>query len=178
MTTEQQESLQEIGKAAMSSITEMIDATNRERAAESFSDSLTREQCIKILTEECGIECDDEDLETLREAVASNIEDETCEPDGWEFDEDSAREAIQEDPLEITMRSDWVSSKDEMVPSEYCILLCTGGPAVRIIGDLDGGEPTSARLQVQDWFTPWTDCFFSSDEDEDLLAYASNFFFA
>lgn len=177
MTTEQASSLQEIGRNAMLGITEMIDATDKERAAAAFAKSLSREQCIKILTNECSIQCDDEELDELQDAVATNIEDETCSPDGFEFDEDDARERIQEDPLEITVRSDWVSTSDEMKPSEYCILLTTGGPAVRIIGDLEDGEATSAKLQTQEWGTPWTDYESSSEEDEDLLTYASNFYF-
>lgn len=179
MTTEQISSLQEIGRNAMLGITEMIDATDKERAAAAaFAKSLSREQCVKILTEECGIQCyDDEDLDELQDAVAANIEDETCSPDGFEFDEDDARERIQEDPLEITVRSDWVSTSDEMKPSEYCILLATGGPAVRIIGDLEDGEATSAKLQTQEWGTPWTDYKSLYEEDEDLLTYARNFYF-
>ncbi|MDR6858912.1 hypothetical protein J2W96_005244 [Variovorax guangxiensis] len=39
---------------------------------------------------------------------------------------------------------------------EFEILLCTGGPTVRIVGDLDHhGEPDRARIEYQDWFEPW-----------------------
>jgi hypothetical protein len=41
-------------------------------------------------------------------------------------------------------------------PSEFMILLCTGGPAVRIRGELDRySEPEKPRIEYQDWFTPW-----------------------
>jgi hypothetical protein len=41
---------------------------------------------------------------------------------------------------------------------EYRILLCTGGPAVQITGNLSSyNEPAAATLQHQDWFLPWTD---------------------
>ncbi len=52
----------------------------------------------------------------------------------------------------------------------------TGGPATRIIGELnEHGEPTRARLQVQDWGTPWTD--YRGGDQETLLTYARCFYF-
>jgi len=60
----------------------------------------------------------------------------------------------------------------------YEILLCTGGPAVRIIGDLDDNkQPESANLQYQDWFTPWIDYYLHDDEEQVLLRFAQNFYF-
>jgi hypothetical protein len=55
--------------------------------------------------------------------------------------------------------------------------LTTGGPAVRIIGELDGGEVESARLEVQDWGTPWTEHCTTGDDNEALLSYARCFYF-
>lgn len=99
---------------------------------------------------------------------------------------DEARRAIEEDALSVEVRSDWYSptaSHPETEPYEYNILLCTGGPAVRIIGTLsEHGEPKTARLEVQDWFTPWT-AFRplvspdNYDSEPILLAYASCFYF-
>jgi hypothetical protein len=92
-------------------------------------------------------------------------------------DEESALETIQEDPLSVQVRSDWYTPGEEDVkPSEYEILLSTGGPASRILGDLDEyGQPTRARLEVQDWFKPWTEYF---DVDHKiLLRYAQCFYF-
>jgi general stress protein YciG len=67
---------------------------------------------------------------------------------------DAAREAIQEDPLEVSVRGGWHSPGEESEDEEYLILLCTGGPAVRIVGELRNKEPHTARLQYQDWGTP------------------------
>jgi hypothetical protein len=135
-----------------------------------------------ILTDECGIECsDDETVETLREAVAANIADETCEPEGFEFNEGEARERIQEDALSLEVRSDWYSpgadaDDDARKPAEFCLLLTTGGPAVRIVGDLDEhGEPSRPRLQVQDWGKPWTE--YLDADSAVLLAYCQCFYF-
>lgn len=89
---------------------------------------------------------------------------------------DDAERAISEHPLSIAVRSDWYSPGEEKPPAgEYEILLCTGGPAVRIRGDLDRGTPTSARLEHQDWFKPWTQ-YHLADQSV-LLAYAQHFWF-
>jgi hypothetical protein len=92
---------------------------------------------------------------------------------------EDAYQAIQEDALSVEVRSEWhePGAKDEL--GEYRILLCTGGPAVQIIGDLHDrlSEPETARLQYQDWFTPWTDYPLDSEEEEALLTYARCFWF-
>lgn len=98
-----------------------------------------------------------------------------CDSSEEYHDDDKAREAIQEDALHVQVRSDWVAAGDALEPAEYNILLCTGGPAVRIIGDLTNNEPDSARLEYQDWGTPWTE-YREADEDT-LLQYAKCFYF-
>jgi len=92
--------------------------------------------------------------------------------------EESERERIQEHPLCIQVRSGWYTPGDSDVkPGEFEILLCTGGPAVRIMGDLDDhGQPTRAYMQYQDWNTPWTD-YYESGAGADLLEYATHFFY-
>lgn len=90
-------------------------------------------------------------------------------------DEDDARQRIQEDPLSVEVRSDWASPGEELTAGEFQILLCTGGPAVRIMGELDRGEPVRAWLEYQDWGTPWTQYFDASSDT--LCQYASHFFF-
>lgn len=90
-------------------------------------------------------------------------------------DEDDARQRISEDPLEVTVRSGWVSVGEDMEADEFQILLCTGGPAVRILGELDQhGYPCRAWMEYQDWGTPWTQYFGA--EQPRLVAYASHFF--
>lgn len=91
-------------------------------------------------------------------------------------DEDGARQAILEDALDVQVRSDWGKPGD-LEPGEYMILLCTGGPAVRIIGQLDSCYPASAQIEYQDWGTPWTALPTSSAEEADLLTYASQFYY-
>lgn len=118
-------------------------------------------------------------VESIKEMMArlSHVEDcdgdiETCElaPDQLGLaqmdmdineyhDADKAKEAIDESPLSVEVRSGWRSTDnpDAFEAEEYRILLCTGGPAVRIIGTLNYSVPDSARIEYQDWGTPWTE---------------------
>lgn len=99
------------------------------------------------------------------------------DPDSW-HDEERARERIQEDALSVEVRSDWHTPGDETSEAtEYCILLTTGGPAARIVGDLDRGQPTRARFEYQDWFKPWTEAYTDSADDAVMLQYAQQFYF-
>lgn len=92
---------------------------------------------------------------------------------------DTAQQTIQEDALSVEVRSDWHNPCDADVPvMEYTILLCTGGPAVRIIGELDKyAEPETARIEFQDWYIPWEDYPLTDKEQDIVIAYAQNFYF-
>lgn len=93
---------------------------------------------------------------------------------------DDAREALQNDPLSVETRGGWVSIGSggaDNPPEEFKILLCTGGPAVQIRGELDSnGEPYRAWIEYQDWGTPWVQYFDASQET--LLAYCREFIFS
>ena len=91
---------------------------------------------------------------------------------------DDAYRRIQEDPLSVQVRSGWYTPGDTYSPEEFEILLCTGGPAVRIIGALDGYmQPARPQLQYRDWGTPWTEYFGDNLDREALLAYCNQFWF-
>lgn len=99
---------------------------------------------------------------------------------GTQVDGQDPEEAIQEKPLSVEVRSGWVSNyQDRMIAAEYNILLCTGGPAVRIIGELNQHEePESARLEHQDWGTSWTEFFIPRGKARDaLLQFAFQFYY-
>ena len=101
--------------------------------------------------------------------------------DGEELDCDQIQERIQESILDVEVRTDWHSpGDDDNKPTEYLILLSTGGPACRVIGDLDSYcQPTNAKLEYQDWGTPWTRFYndMTDDDDHALLMYARQFYF-
>ena len=97
---------------------------------------------------------------------------------GDEAAEDAARTEIEDLPLEVTVRSGWQRPGEAMEPEEYQILLCTGGPAVRITGALDRwGEPATAALEYADWGTPWTDYPANDEEAQALLEFARQFYY-
>lgn len=92
-------------------------------------------------------------------------------------------EEIQDLPLSIEVRSGWhlptyTTYMTNPSPEEYRILLCTGGPAVQITGDLnDYAEPITAKLQYQDWFTPWENYHLTANEEQILLDFAQLFYY-
>ena len=116
---------------------------------------------------------EDDELEVLEAAAG----------DSTDQDEDAREQAertIGEDPLCIDVRSGWQIIGETLVPSEFRILLCTGGPAVQIIGDLgEHNEPYGeAHIQYQDWFTPWSTLTgVSSDDQVALDTYCRQFYF-
>ena len=99
-------------------------------------------------------------------------------------DNDDEREAaegtIRDDPLSIEVRGEWrpLGTAEEGA-SEFKIELCTGGPAVRIVGELNSYcEPEEARIEYQDWFTPWqTLASVNDDQSDALLEYCRVFCF-
>lgn len=85
--------------------------------------------------------------------------------------------SIQEDPLSVEVRTGWYNpGSQDAQPEEYQILLCTGGPACRIIGELENGQPCSAKIEHQDWGTPWTEYRMDSEEEADAVKYAQQFY--
>jgi len=113
---------------------------------------------------------------------------------GMDSSIEDAEQRIHEDTLSVSVRSGWYNPCDagkDTAPAEYEILLCTGGPAVRLIGELDGhGQPESCRMEVQDWFQPWAEYrpiagyrgtgknrYATYDSEKTLLAYARCFYF-
>lgn len=106
-------------------------------------------------------------LESIKEMVAN-----------LETKPDEARETIEADPLGVEIREGWHTPGERSDETEYTILLCTGGPAVRIIGELNEyHEPETARLEHQDWGTPWTEYRLSSKDEQILIQYASCFYY-
>lgn len=131
-------------------------------------------------------ECDGEECELSGQEIKEGLgycaspEDEATQDEREEYhDEDKAREMIENDPLSVQVRAgQWQNPGAEPErPDEYMILLCTGGPAVRITGELGlHGEPTTARIESQDWFIPW-EAYYREEHEGVLLEYARVFWF-
>ena len=115
----------------------------------------------------------EEENEELRELVASV----TIDGDQMESAE-AARERITESPLSVQVRSGWVDPGAEFEAEEFEILLSTGGPALRIRGELDQHkQPSRAYLQYQDWGTPWTDYVADNFDGDALATFCQQFYF-
>jgi hypothetical protein len=171
MTSEKtkEEQLQEIGRNAMECIAEMVRALecDYDRLAELRDERDTWEPEDKEEHRAGWAKCNPDEAAELAELIEDAGECESRE---------EAEQRIQEDPLSLEFRSGWTSSRDEMQPEEFCLLLETGGPAIRIIGEIDEhGEPSNPRLQAQDWFTQWTD--YRDQDDDTLLTYCRCFYF-
>lgn len=95
---------------------------------------------------------------------------------GENTSEEQAREAIECDPLSVEVRSGWASSTDEFEAEEFRIVLCTGGPHVELVGDLDRGTPSRVRVIYKDWGTSG-EYFPDSEEREAIETYCAQFYF-
>ena len=104
---------------------------------------------------------------------ASQLADDDAAADASE----KAQQAIHEDALSVQVRADWHDVGGSSEPTEFHILIATGSPAVRIIGTLDREEPDTARLEFQDWGTPWTPVPMTEEQAGAVLEYARAFYF-
>lgn len=87
-------------------------------------------------------------------------------------DEDALRERVAESVLAIQVRSNWHDVGDPAEDAEFYVLLSTGGPALRLIGDLDlHNQPTDVRMEYQDWGTPWTEHHPDHENWDDALEF-------
>ena len=138
-------------------------------------------QTIEALYE---LHCWDGDQETPLTTEAHSILDDI----GWDVEtgtpdslQDAVTEYAQEMPLSVTVRSDWHSPGETLESAEFQILMSWGGPACRIIGELDGGSvawQSGCRpvMQHQDWFKPWTESSYDIDTNA-LLWFCEQFYY-
>jgi hypothetical protein len=148
------------------------------------SESQARLQVESIVQMVAALSVDYDRLEELREFKESeglmntDAEEELHELSNAAGDctsEDEAMERIQEGPLSIEVRSGWHSLGETLEPSEFRIVLCTGGPHVEIRGELDSHkEPSRVRIMHSDWGTSGE--LFDFDHDA-VLTYCQQFYF-
>lgn len=169
--------LTDIGRAAYVAIDEMVTALNVDYARleelreerQAFLDQLAESESA---TERGRVS---DEFKEWKEAY----EDELKELDAASndcADREEAERRIHEDALSIEVRTGWYSIGERPDSFEFFILLTIGGPAVRIMGELDDNrEPARAWLEVQDWFQPWTE--YEDADESVLLDYARCFYF-
>lgn len=168
MTTETDTRAEDQARAQLEGIMEMV------KRVEHCQDCEGGEDC-ELTTEEiyAGINLWYSEADKINNNQATEEEREEY------HNEDLARQSIEEDPLSVEVRSDWHTPGGDSEATEYMILLCTGGPAVRVTGDLGSySQPKTATIEYQDWFTPWERLVPLTDEEHDaLLTFAQQFFF-
>ena len=122
---------------------------------------MNKEKDFQKETNESAISHIESIKEMLKKANSKNTE--TAEQGQTEIDED---------PLEIATGKEFDGTRT------YMILLGTGGPAMRIIGELNEyDQPDTAKYQFQDWFTPWTTAEITEEQEQTLIQYANYFYF-
>jgi hypothetical protein len=91
--------------------------------------------------------------------LACTLDTSAEEDHDWDDIREAADTHLRELPLSVEVRSGWVPYGDPGAaePEEFQILLCTGGPAVRIRGRFGNHGPAAAWFEHQDWGTPWTE---------------------
>jgi len=94
---------------------------------------------------------------------------------------EQTKESILNSALSVEFRSGWYSSPEsiaDLKPEEFKILLTWGGPALRVIGDLNQyKEPENIKMQYQDWGTYWTDFEITEEQQEALNWFCNCFYF-
>lgn len=121
-----------------------------------------------------------ESIQEMVEQLKKTREERQYGGDAAEMAYEKAEQTIQEDALSVEVRGAWHApgTESDIVSEEFQILLCTGGPAVRIMGKLGSGfEPVRAWIEYQDWGTPWTEYRLTAEEEETVLTYARCFYF-
>tara|TARA_R100000995_G_scaffold56117_1_gene27723 strand:- start:83 stop:502 length:420 start_codon:yes stop_codon:yes gene_type:complete len=118
------------------------------------------------------------------ESIVENFEAgsyiESSNPTTQEQEEklEEIKESILNSALSVEFRSGWSSNFNQLEIEQFKILLTWGGPALRVIGDLDQYKQCeNIKLQFQDWGTYWTDYELTEKEEESLNWFCNCFYF-
>lgn len=156
-------------------------------------------QCASVADMVAALECDFDRLQELRESRSDYVSESPLREsdavykwgaenpeDAAELadleqaaegcaDADEARERILEDALSVEVRTGWHTPGESGEPDEFRIVLCTGGPHVEFVGDLNRyGEPDRVRCMFTDWGESGE--LFDFDHDA-ALTYCRQFYF-
>lgn len=173
-TDSKYEELQAIGKGAAECIADMVAALecDYERLEE------LREARADWIAENPGNYIDPNDTRTNWPLACPDEAEELAELEeaaGDCEDREYAERRIQEDALSVELSGTWEPGSTP-VADKAIILLSTGGPATRIICELDDNmTPQRAYLEAQDWGTPWTHVHIGNTDA--LVTYCQQFYF-
>ena len=91
---------------------------------------------------------------------------------------DAIVDELRDMPASVRIRSGWENYASKFRPDQFWLELSGGGPATRIIGELDNhAEVYSVQAQHQDWFEPWTDLVLDEQEEKAVKWFASLFYY-
>ena len=116
-------------------------------------------------------------ISTIQTMVEDFKKDQQLQESNDYNQQDELRESILNSALSVEFRSGWATFKEDFEAEEFKILLTWGGPALRIIGELDNYGPVNPKLQYQDWGTPWTDFEITEDQEDALNWFCNCFYF-
>lgn len=92
-------------------------------------------------------------------------------------DNDDLQEELRCLALSQEVRTPWQCVSQDLEPTEYRIVLCTGGPHVEIRGDLDSaGDPETATMWHCDWGQEPAVVSTTDPEDELMLWFAQTLY--
>ena len=97
--------------------------------------------------------------------------------------EETLNRTVGDEVLCFTVRSDWTIPCEPLERDEFCLLLSTGGPACRILGNLtfycepDWRAGRRPEIEWQDWGTPWTELTSYVVNPDALLWFCGQFYF-
>lgn len=160
--------------------TTMNTTTTRKETSHAEQNAISHAERIEAMGEAVGF-C--RNLDTVNACEARDLGREArglLHEHGWDGTNgddtaDAIEEAAREEALSVEFRcSQWQTSATDMDADQCRVLLSWGGPALQIVGSFDAHRGmTTARLEYQDWGTPWTE-YMGADEDA-LLWFAGLF---
>lgn len=150
----------------------------RERISDAEQNALAWSDQITAAWEAHGFCCEEGEGRYLSREAKAVLKEHGFDGTNHNYVADEIEEAMRESVLSVEIRSGWQEPGDgaSVDPDEFRILLSTGGPALRIMGELDRCEPSRCWLEIQDWGTPWTRYFSRSAERATALLWFAGLF--
>jgi hypothetical protein len=147
--------------------------SHAEQNAEAWSDAIT------AAWEAYGFCCEEGEGKYLSREAKAVLKGHGYDGTNYDVVAEWIEDEMRNAPLSVEIRSGWrePGDGDSVDPDEFRILLSTGGPALRVMGELEHCEPSRCWLECQDWGTPWTRHFSRSAERATALRWFASLFY-